>query len=92
MDEADEQERFTVAASAAVWREVDGETVVLDLRHAEYLGINPTGSALWAALVNGANLQDLVAVLTDRFGAPQEQARRDASAFVLSCRERGLVS
>lgn len=75
----------------AVWREVDGETVLLDLSSANYLGINASGSMLWAAIVDGASSARLVDLLVDRFGLEPERATHDVDEFLTTCRARGLI-
>jgi hypothetical protein len=80
-----------VRRDAAVWREVDGETVILDLASGSYLGLNATGTQLWAALVDGASQADLVTVLVDSFAVDAEQALLDVDRFLETCRARGLV-
>jgi hypothetical protein len=82
---------FRVRRDAAVWREVDGETVILDLASGSYLGLNATGTQLWAALVDGASQADLVTVLVDSFAVDAEQALLDVDRFLETCRARGLV-
>jgi hypothetical protein len=80
-----------VRQDAAVWREVDGETVLLDLSSASYLGINASGSTLWSAIVGGASRSRLVDLLVERFGLEPERATHDVEAFLTTCRARGLI-
>ncbi|TQN37944.1 coenzyme PQQ synthesis protein D (PqqD) [Blastococcus colisei] len=80
-----------VRRDAAVWREIDGETVVLDVASGSYLGLNATGSQLWGALVEGASRADLVSLLVQHFAVTPEEAGRDVDQFLDTCRARGLV-
>jgi hypothetical protein len=73
------------------WREVDEEVILLDLRSATYLRLNPTGAFLWAQLGEGATTQQLSDLLADHFGVGAEQANHDATAFLESCASKGLV-
>jgi len=41
-------------AEDLVYQESDGETVLLDLRTSTYLVVNPTGTVVFPALVDGA--------------------------------------
>ena len=45
------------------WREIEGEIVAVDLEKSTYLGLNETGTVLWAALAQGATLEELAARL-----------------------------
>lgn len=91
MSDADGGTQVKVRDGAAVWREVDGETVLLDLASSTYLGINPAGTVLWPAMVEGAPLGQLADLLQERYGLPRDQAEVDARNFVDTCRQRGLL-
>jgi hypothetical protein len=73
------------------WREVDGRIVALDVRASEYLSINRTGTAVWLALVDGAERKELVASLMSAFAIDEATAGRDLDAFLTSLRERKLL-
>lgn len=84
-------EQVRLRDGAAVWREMDGETVVLDLVASRYLSVNSTGTALWPALARGATPAALAALLVDRFGIDEQQAHADVEAFLDTCRRRDLL-
>ena len=77
---------------AAVWREMDGETVVLALDSSEYLGLNRTATTLWPAIVEGTTRDALVGRLVDAFEIEEDRAVADVDAFVETCRSRGLLA
>lgn len=80
-----------VREGAAVWRELDGETVLLHLESSLYLGLNKTGTVLWPAMVAGTTRDELVARLVDAYGVEEEHAARDVDAFLDACRQQGLL-
>lgn len=73
------------------WQDVDGHVVVLDLRTSLYLELNPAGSLLWNALIDGRDVDGLPAVLQDAYGLPDDVAKADAAVFVGQLRERDLL-
>jgi coenzyme PQQ synthesis protein D (PqqD) len=73
------------------WREVEGEIVALDLRSNTYLGINRTGTAVWSALVAGADREQLVRRLTQTFDVSEKQAAADLDAFLAELAEQDLL-
>lgn len=74
------------------WREVDGETVMLDLKSSTYLRANRTGTLLVKALAEGCERQDLVDTLSEAFGLSPEQAAHDVDAFVAELAEKGFLA
>jgi hypothetical protein len=82
---------YRLRDSELEWREVEGEIVALDLRASAYLSVNKTGTALWPQLSAGASRDDLIAVLTARFGVDATAAGRDVDAFLDALETRGLL-
>ena len=76
---------------AVAFRVVDGEAVVLDIEHSEYLGMNDSATVLLEALSNGATARDLAALLFDRFEVTEQTAARDVELFLESCLDKGWL-
>ena len=64
------------------WREVDGVVIALDLSSSTYFITNRTGRVLWTAMVAGATIDELVALLESSFGISRQRATDDVRAFV----------
>jgi hypothetical protein len=91
MDAAEKGSQIKLREGAASWREIDGETILLDLDSSKYLGLNRAGTVLWPAIVQGSSREELVALLATEFDLDAERAARDADAFIAACRERNLL-
>ena len=85
-------ERVQVRDGAAVWREIDGEVVLLALDSSTYLGLNTTGAVLWPVMLEGTTRTEMVDVLTSQFDVTPQQAAADVDAFVAACHERKLLA
>lgn len=84
-------EQIKARQGAAVWREIDGETVLLHLESSMYLGLNATGTTLWPAIVQGTDRDRLVDLLVDRYDVDRGTAGDDVDAFLEVCREHALL-
>lgn len=73
------------------WREIDGETVILDLATSTYLKTNESGSILMRLLADERSERELVDGLVDEFGIESDQARNDVESFLGMLRERELL-
>lgn len=73
------------------WREIEGETVLLDLKSSKYLRTNRTGSFLLRQLAADRSVADLVASLQTEYELTGEQAAHDVAAFVQILQERELL-
>lgn len=76
---------------AAVWREMEGQTVMLHLESSMYLGLNRTGSSLWPLIAEGTTVQALVDRLVQDYDVSAEQASSDVDAFLATCRGHDLL-
>jgi hypothetical protein len=74
-----------------VWRQVEDEIVILDMKASVYASLNNAGRVLWLRLVDGATLDDLVEELMSVYGLDPDTARVDAQAFVAALNQQGLL-
>jgi hypothetical protein len=84
------EEAVLQPASTLRYRIVEGAAVLLDLRAAEYIVLNPVATALWQLLLS-AEGDDRVAKLQRQFDAPRERLEADLAAFARSSIERGFL-
>ena len=83
--------RLRLRDDSMQWRLVEGEVVVLDVDHAEFLAVNRSGAALWNRLAGGASRDQLVGVLVDRYGIEGVRAAADVDQFLTSLADRHLL-
>ncbi len=86
-----QDEELKLREGGVAWQEIDGQTVLLDVEHSRYLGINATGTLIWRALVAGTTRCELIAQLQQEFGITQAQASADVDAFIAGCADRNLL-
>jgi hypothetical protein len=73
------------------WREIDDEVVAVDTRSSTYVSTNATGRLLWRGLAAGASRGQLVELIAERYGVPEERAGDDVDAFLAELRARDLL-
>jgi hypothetical protein len=86
------RETLLLQEDSLMWREVDGEVIVLDKRSWTYMGINGSGAVLWGELVGGASVGRLVERLRGDYGLSESTASRDVDAFLTMLRGHGLLA
>lgn len=74
-----------------VLREIDGETVLLDLVSSTYFASNRTGTFLLQLLTTERDRESLAAALAAEFGLSLEEATADTDAFVAMLGEKNLL-
>jgi hypothetical protein len=74
------------------WREIDGETVILDLRSSTYFRANRTGTFLLQALTEECQRDTLIARLAAAYELGPGVAADDVDAFLAVLSGRGLLA
>ena len=74
-----------------VFKELDGESVLLDLSSGTYFGLNDTGTCLWQGLTESQDLDAAVCRLLERFDIDSARARADATRLVATLVEKRLL-
>jgi GH35 family endo-1,4-beta-xylanase len=79
--------RVTVAPDV-VHRTIGDETVLLNLKTEQYLGL---GTRMWAALREATSIQEAFDKLLNEYEVEAERLRDDVHEFVRQLREQGLI-
>jgi len=77
--------------SNALAREVDGETVLVNIESGQYFGLDEVGTEIWRRLEQGDPLEDIPAHLTTLFEVEESVARADLEALVSQLVESQLL-
>ncbi len=84
-------DRFEIS-SEVLAQEVNGETVLLDLKGDSYFGLNEMGTHIWQLLQAGENVRGLLASLSSEYAASEERIERDVGDLLEKLTQAGLLS
>lgn len=79
-----------VISKDAVFRDLDGEAVILDLNAGTYFGLNPVGTRIWRLIAEKGALQAVFDALCAEYDAAPETLEHDLLALVSSLVEARL--
>ena len=74
-----------------VFREIDGESVLLDLASGEYYGLNEVGTRIWSWLVERERPDEMVSRLAQMYAVDVGVLERDLLELLGELWDRGLV-
>lgn len=74
-----------------LFREVQGEGVVLHLETNAYFRLDSVGTRVWLAMQEVDTLDEVVARLLEEFAAPEEAVRQDIQQLLRDLAAHGLV-
>jgi len=75
-----------------VFRELDGEAVILNLATGIYFGLDPVGTRMWQLLAERRQLRHVWQALQDEYEAAPDRLERDLIEFVELLHARQLVT
>ncbi|MBI9055316.1 MAG: lasso peptide biosynthesis PqqD family chaperone [Bacteroidales bacterium] len=71
--------------------DIDGEKVMMSVKHGEYYGLGQTGSFIWDNISDPINIGYLVELILEKFKVEKEQCLKDILPFLNDLVEKGLV-
>jgi len=71
--------------------DMDGETVVLDLKSGIYYGLDAVGARVWSLIEQPSSLAAIRDAIMSEYDVDAESCGRDIMAFVNKMQELGLV-
>jgi hypothetical protein len=74
-----------------LYRNLDGEAVLLGLRSAGYFGLDPVGTRIWELIEQKGVLEDVLQGVLAEFDVDEARARADLLALSTRLLEKGLV-
>lgn len=72
-------------------REMQGESVLLDLATETYFGLDDVGSRMWVALTTSPTMADACDLLAAEYDVARPQLEADLEAFMHKLVEAGLL-
>jgi hypothetical protein len=71
--------------------ELDGESVILNLKTETYFGLDEVGTRMWSAVTTADSIQAAYDALVAEYDVEPEQLRTDLSAILDKLLEHGLL-
>jgi len=75
-----------------LFREFDGESVILNLDTESYLGLDAVGTRMWNVLTNQPSIQAAYDILLAEYDVTPETLRGDLERLLGQMLEHGLIS
>ncbi len=96
--QSQEQRTLTIPFTARVFvppyvliRQVEGESVLLNLQDERYFGLDEVGTRIWALLTSSDSIQTAFEALLNEYDVEAEQLRRNLYDLIGKLVENGLV-
>ena len=84
-------ETYLIAKSDMIDCDIGGDRALLHLGTNTYFTVNETASEIWMALSEPRTLDQLVAVVTEKFDVDDGQCRPDVEALIVAMSEARII-
>lgn len=74
-----------------MYRELEGEAVVLNLDSERYFGLDEVGTRFWVLVNDSDSIQSAYEALREEFDVAEDELREDLDALIETLLERGLI-
>lgn len=91
MIDDDRLERRFRAADSAIFRELDGEAIILHLDTGIYFGLDVIGVHIWQGLARHESVDTIVAAIIGEFDVDDPRARGDVERLIDQLVAKGLM-
>jgi hypothetical protein len=88
---ADSLNQRAIVPDAVITRELDGETILLNLDTGIYFGLDPVGTDVWRAIVAGGSLEDALGRVQSEYDVEPVVLRNDFVRLVDELLAKGLL-
>ena len=78
-------------SDGVVFRELDGEAVLLNLDSGMYFGLDRIGTRIWQLVEQHGQIDPIVTTLVDEYDADATVLREDVARLLGALTEKGLV-
>jgi hypothetical protein len=78
-------------SDAAVVRDLDGESVILNIESGIYFGLDRIGTRVWQLIEEHGDVDAIVSVMEQEYDADPQTLRADAEALVAALIEKRLI-
>lgn len=83
--------RVTVP-EGVMFRDLDGEAVLLELHSGRYFALNETGTRMWTVLLEHGRVEPALQALLAEYEVPEDQLKGELLSFVEALASQRLLS
>ena len=80
-----------VVPEDVIFRELDGEAIILNLATGMYFGLDEIGTRLWALITESGTLRHAVDVMASEYDVDRSALEQDVLELACGLFEKGLV-
>jgi hypothetical protein len=84
-------EEHLIAPEHVMFRELDGEAVLLNLQNEMYYGLDEVGTRMWQLLTSSESVQAAMDTMLDEFDVSPDTLAQDMARMITELKSHGLL-
>ena len=84
-------EEHLIAPEHVMFRELDGEAVLLNLQNEMYYGLDEVGTRMWQLLTSSESVQAAMDTMLDEFDVSPQTLEQDLAKMITDLKSHGLL-
>ena len=79
-------------SSEVLTQELDGETVILDLKSESYFGLDKVGTRIWQLLQEQKDIETITQIMLNEYDVEEKQLEEDIQNLLIQLNNVGIVA
>jgi hypothetical protein len=76
----------------ALFQEVSGETVIMDMASETYFGLDAVGTRVWQLIRENGHIQPILAAMLREYEVTPDTLEQDLAHLLVTLKEAGLIT
>ncbi len=91
MHEVISMQSIVNASKEGLWRSIDREVAILNLRNSTYYGLDPVGAYVWSLMQRPRSVRELRDEVLGKFKVDQQRCERELLDLLQTLHNEGLI-
>ena len=83
--------QYHIDPDKVVWRNINGEMIILNLDMGHYYGLNKTGALIWSLLCENKDSEEIIDRVVGKYSISREKAKEDVAALIMLLKNESLL-
>lgn len=76
---------------AVIWKEIEGEIVLLNPKKGDYFGLEAVGAAFWELIDDKTDRDSIIRILLEGYDVEEDILKKDISALINTMQQKKLI-
>jgi len=85
------EKKYSINSDRVVWRDIEGEAVILNLDTGYYYNLNAVGSLIWQLLEEKKDISKIIETISKDYNISANRAKKDLDSLISDLKKEKLL-